>query len=162
MEYVRRILVVDDEPHYANTLLRHLKREGFLADLAQDGQGATVKIEDACSGNIPFDLIIVNTLIHTNNGIDLPGWMQKNHPGVSVILVSAYGHSDETIGKIRPAMDDYDMKPLTPQRMMELIGSVARKRKCAFVRMRKRVRNLKAELSNGQLVAGGAQEDSDS
>ncbi len=147
MEFVRRILVVDDEPHYANTLIRHLKREGFFADLAHDDQAATIKIEEAYSRKAPFDLIIMNTLIHTINRIDLLAWAHQHYPGVSVILVSAYGHSDETIGRIRPDLDDYDKKPLTPQRMMEVIDSVERKRKCAHVRLRKRMDCLQDGLS---------------
>jgi DNA-binding NtrC family response regulator len=152
MECVRRILVVDDEPHYANTLIRHLKREGFLADLAHDHQVATIKIEEAYSRKTPFDLIIMNALIHSSNGIDLLAWVHQQHPGVSVILVSAYGHSDETIGRIRPDRDDYGKKPLTPQRMMELIDSVERKRKCAHARRRKRMDDLKAGLSEASSV----------
>lgn len=136
MEYIRRILVVDDEPGYANTLIRHLKREGFTVELEADARGAAVRIAEASSGKALFDLIIMNIQLRTTHGIDLLGWVQKNYPGISVILVSAYGHSDETLGRIRPAVDDYDQKPLTPQRMMELIDSVERKRKCAFVRLR--------------------------
>ncbi len=153
MEYVRRILVVDDEPRYANALIRHLKREGFIADLVHDNQGATIKVEEACTEKTPFDLIIMNTLIRRNNRIDLLSWMQQHHPGVSMILVSAYGHSDETIGRIRPALDDYDKKPLTPQRMMELIDSVERKRKCTHVQMRKRMNEMKVESSGGHSEA---------
>ncbi len=153
MEYIRRILVVDDEPNYANTLVRHLKREGFSADLARDGQRASIKIEEACSKKTVFDLVIMNPLIQAGNGIDLLGWVHQNHPLISVILVSAYGYSDETIGRIRPAIDDYDKKPLTPQRMMELIDSVERKRKCSFVRMRKQMDNCREELSDSHPVA---------
>ncbi|MFZ0929204.1 MAG: response regulator [Syntrophobacteraceae bacterium] len=153
MECVRRILVVDDEPHYPNALIRHLKREGFFADLAHDDQAATIKIEEAFSKKVPFDVIVMNTLIHSSNGIDLLAWVHQQHPGVSVILVSAYGHSDETIGRIRPDMDDYGKKPLMPQGMMELIGSVERKRKCAEVRMRKRIDNLKAGLPEDPSVS---------
>ncbi|MFP5214136.1 MAG: response regulator [Acidobacteriota bacterium] len=146
MDYVRRILVVDDEIHYANTLVRHLKREGFHADLAQDGHGAAAKIEDASSKTTPFDLIILNALMNSAKGIDLLEWLQQNHPGASVILISDYGHSDEVIERIRPAMDDFDKKPLTPQRMMELIDSVDRKRKCAFVHLRKQRNGSKGEF----------------
>lgn len=150
MEYIRRILVVGDEPEYSAIVLRHLKREAFVAEIAFRSDEARIMVEQRNSSKAPFDLVIIHSIARRPNGLDLLVWLQEAHPGVSIILVSSYGYSDETLGVLRPALDDYADTPLTPKQMMELINSVDRRRRCASVRPRKRVAALKSEWGNSR------------
>jgi len=44
---IKRILVVDDEADFVHTINRHLKREGFIVDSAEDEIKARRKIDDS-------------------------------------------------------------------------------------------------------------------
>lgn len=151
MEYVRRILVVSEELKDSGIFLRHLKWEGFVVASAPCGPEAFLKVEQACSKNLPFDLIILDMTATKMTGI--LEWVHENYPAISMILIATYGEMDRIVGSIRPAMDDYDQKPLTPHRMMELIDSVERKRRCTHVRSKGRVASLEAQLLSSLSVS---------
>ncbi len=134
MEFVARILVVGDEMEAVSTMLRHLRREGFLTDSASEGHQACEKIRKARGERAPFDLVIVDVVMPNMDGLELLQWLQGAHPETSALLISTYGDLDEVIALIRPALDDYGQKPLTPQKMMALIDAIERKRKCHSLR----------------------------
>jgi DNA-binding response OmpR family regulator len=136
MEYVRRILVVGDDQAYSAAVLRHLRLEGFIVEAAYRSNEARLKIQEDDSCKAPFDLVIIHSVAQGSNYMDFLTWLQETQPGVSVILVSSYGHSDESLEVIRPALDDYASTPLTPQQMMDLINAVDRRRRCAWVHLK--------------------------
>jgi two-component system response regulator PilR (NtrC family) len=142
MEYVRRILVVGDEREFSAAVLRHLKLEGFLAESAHQREEARQKIQQAESRKAPFDLVIIHTTTQKTSGLDFLVWLQESHPGISAILISTFGHADESLELLRPAMDDYAGNPLTPQRIMDLIDSVDRRRRCSWIRLKKGARSV--------------------
>jgi len=61
-----RILLIDDEPGILNFVSRGLRAEGFLVDLAEDGEAGL----RAALGP-PYDLIILDLLLPGSNGIEL-------------------------------------------------------------------------------------------
>ena len=131
MEFIKRILVVDDEPHAASSIQRHLRREGFLTDSAPNGYDASQKILKADEDKNPFDLVIADLIMPVMNGIELIQWIHKKHPDISTILISAYGGTDKLIASIGPGLDAFGRKPITPQKMMELIRRIDHKRECS-------------------------------
>lgn len=155
MEYVRRILIVEDDRKYGKTVLRHLRREAFTVELVTRGDGAIHEIQDAFSKELPIDLIIMNTSMLANDGRDLLAWVHHNHPDISVILVSACEQSDEAIEHARPELDDYDRRPMNPERMMELIDAVERKRRCTWLRTKLRSERENLAMSEEQRLLEG-------
>ncbi len=126
---IQRILLVEDENELAKTLKRHLKREGFSVILAADGAVALNMIEDSNLNGTPFDLIISDVVMPNMDGIELLRWIKEKHPEVSVVLLSGFGDLGAVVEAIRPNMDDYFQKPLTPNDMMNLIARVDHKRR---------------------------------
>ncbi len=129
MGSIRRILVVDDEPQAVSSIQRHLRREGFITDSASNGYEALQKILSD-QDKAPFDLVIADVIMPVMSGIELLEWISKAYPGISAILISAYGETDRLLASIRPSQDVFSRKPLTPKKMMELIRSVEYKRQC--------------------------------
>lgn len=127
-ESIKRILVVDDEPEFAKTLQRHLKREGFFLDVAYDGEDARHKIEDSFGEGNPFDLVITDVIMPNMDGIQLLQWIKKTHAGLSVLVVSAYDDNGLARKTVRSEMDGCAKKSLTPKEMMGLIYRIERKR----------------------------------
>ena len=126
---IQHILLVEDESELAETIKRHLKREGFSVVLAADGAVALQMIEDSALQGIPFDLVISDVVMPNMDGIELLRWIKANHPQVSVVLLSGFGDLGAVVDVVRPNMDDYFQKPLTPSDMMNLIQRVDQKRK---------------------------------
>ena len=130
IESIKNILVVDDEANFTSSLKRHLRREGFLAETASDGKTACKLIEGhrGETGKDPFDLVVTDVLMPHMDGFELLGWIKENRPNISVIVVTGYGDVDFAMEKIRPGMDAFCKKPITPREMMILLNIIDYKR----------------------------------
>ncbi|HOW57708.1 MAG TPA: response regulator [Smithellaceae bacterium] len=126
---INNILLVEDENELAKTLKRHLKREGFSVVVASDGKTAIKVIEDSIARGVHFELVISDVVMPNMDGIELIRWIKNQHPEVSVVLLSGFGDLGSVVETIRPNLDDYFQKPLTPTDMMNLIERIDFKRK---------------------------------
>lgn len=130
---IQYILLVEDESELAKTLKRHLKREGFSVALAADGTVALQIIEESALRGMPVDLVISDVVMPNMDGIELLRWIKTKHPEISVVLLSGFGDLSAVVDTIRPEMDDYFQKPLTPNDMMTLIEKIDYKRKAVEI-----------------------------
>ncbi len=123
---IKRVLVVDDEADFVHTVNRHLKREGFIVDSAEDGKKARRKIDDSGQSETPYDLVITDVIMPNMGAFELLPWIKKNHPEISVIIVSGFGNNDSLKEIMREDLDRYAKKPLTPKKMIGVINSLGR------------------------------------
>ena len=124
VDNIRRILLVDDEETFLTTVQRHLKRHGFFIETAVNGLEARRHIE-ASSETAPFDLVISDVVMPGMDGISLLNWIKRDRPETSVILLTGFGDGDLAVETVRPNIDTYGSKPITPDALMELIHQVA-------------------------------------
>lgn len=129
IELIKRILVVDDEAELVKTIVRHLKRNGFSLESSFNVLSAQQKIHDSVLKGLPFDLVITDLVMPKMSGIELFKWITKHHPEISVLVISGFGSADLAREVIRPEMDGFAQKPLTPEDMIGLISRIDRKRK---------------------------------
>ncbi len=125
---IKRILVVANEVEFVHTIIRHLKREDFIVESAYDVEEAIRKIDDSACILIPYDLLITEIVRPNMDAIDLLSWIKKNHPEISVIIVSGFGDKYMMREIIRVELDGYVNLPLTPQKMKDLINILCQKR----------------------------------
>ncbi len=125
---INHILVVDDEAEFVNTINRHLKREGFIVDSASDVEEARRKIDASLNMKIRYDLVITDIALPNLGAIKILQWIRKNHPKMSVIVVTGFGDNDMLRETMRQDLDAYAKKPLTPKKMITLINSLDQKR----------------------------------
>ena len=123
-ENIKRILLVDDEATFLQTLRRHLKREGFELDTAADGGAACRTILREAEQARPFDLVITDVLMPEVDGIELLTWVKAHYPGTSVIVMTGFGDGDTVSRALRPGIDGFGAKPMTPRGMMALITRI--------------------------------------
>jgi len=125
---INRILVIDDDAEFVYPIIRHLKRESFIMDSACDIEEARRKIDESVRIKMPYDLVITDVVVPNRSAMELLPWIKKNHPEISVIIVSGFGNNDMLRETMRENLDRYAKKPLTPQKMMGLINSLGQKR----------------------------------
>jgi DNA-binding response OmpR family regulator len=83
------ILVVDDEANHARVMAIGLRVEGFDVEIAKDANAALARLAES-----PFDLAIVDLMMPGTNGIQLARLARERHPGLRVVLTSAYHLSE--------------------------------------------------------------------
>ncbi len=125
---INRILIVDDEMEFVNTVIRHLKREGFHTESATNGKNACYKMKKLEGKKAFYDLVITDVVMPEMDGISLMEWIHKAYPQTSVIVVTEFGDVNRLKKKMRPNLDEICKKPMTPDSMMRLISGIQKKR----------------------------------
>ncbi|MFO0756913.1 MAG: response regulator [Byssovorax sp.] len=81
-----RILIVDDEENQRRTLSIGLKLDGFEVAVA----GSAVEALKRLAIQPPIDLTMIDLMMPGLNGLELARQIRRIHPGVRVVLSSAY------------------------------------------------------------------------
>jgi len=113
-----RILLIDDEPSILSVLCTILRAEDYEVTSVQDGEKAIdlLKTED-------YDLMISDLRMTPVNGMDLLRIANKDNPGMSVIMLTAYGSLETAIEALKLGAFDYVTKPF---KVDELLITVQR------------------------------------
>lgn len=85
---MRRILVVDDDPHICLAIRAWLKRHGFKVAIADGGPSGLLALD-----NSTFDLMIVDIFMPSMRGFESIRVFHDHAPKVPLIAVSGYAFS---------------------------------------------------------------------
>jgi CheY-like chemotaxis protein len=86
---MRRILVVDDDPHICLAIRAWLKRYGFKVAVADGGTSGLVALD-----NSTFDLMIVDIFMPRMRGFESIRVFHNHAPTVPLIAISGYAFSN--------------------------------------------------------------------
>ena len=118
----QRILVVDDEPAIADTVVYALSTEGFAPQWVASGEAAL-----AAAAASDFALAIVDIGLPDINGFELFRQLVAAHPGLPVIFLTARsGEIDRVVG-LELGADDYVAKPFSPRELVARVRTVLRR-----------------------------------
>jgi len=113
-----RVLVVDDDPIVAESLVDFLTREGFRASTAHSSKEAIAaldeaeKVQDPRRSPEPIGVVMSDVSLPGDNGIDLLRQIGRKHPGVSVVMLTGYGTIESAVESLRAGAVDYLTKPV--------------------------------------------------
>jgi two-component system OmpR family response regulator len=103
-----RLLVVEDELRLGRALVRGLAAEGFVVDLATDGQDG---LERARYGD--YDAVVLDVMLPGRSGYEVVRTLRAEHNWVPVLMLSAKdGEYDQADG-LDWGADDYLTKPFS-------------------------------------------------
>src|SRR5689334_5564044 len=80
-----RVLIVDDEPDVADSLLAGLRMQGFSVDKSCDPVEALAMFQPGA-----YDLVISDIKMPKMNGFEMVFEMKKKDPDVQVIFLTGY------------------------------------------------------------------------
>jgi two-component system, OmpR family, response regulator ArlR len=118
----QRILIVEDEVKIARFVELELKYEGYEVEQAHDGR---IGLQKALEGN--FDLIILDIMLPSLNGIEVLRRFRQNSEAPVIMLTAKDDIMDKVMGLDNGA-DDYVTKPFAIEELLARIR-VALKRK---------------------------------
>jgi len=101
-----RLLIVDDELNHRKALAIGLRLEGYTVLEAEDGEAALRVL-----AREPVDLAIVDLMMPGINGLDLSRRMRFRHPGVQIVLTSAYHLSERQLERAEIRVTGFVPKP---------------------------------------------------
>jgi two-component system, NtrC family, response regulator AtoC len=119
-----RILVVDDDDALRESLELFLASEGFEVAAAAEGAQALAQLERA-----PFDVVLCDLRMPGIDGFELLPQLLRIVPGLTVILMSAYGTRDLAIEALKRGAYDYLAKPFPPSEALLAIRKAQEREK---------------------------------
>lgn len=120
-----QILVVEDEPTIANALRRFLTDEGYLVEVAFDGETGLDLIQQSDP-----DLIILDVILPKVNGLDICREIRaSNLKEVPILMITALGTSDNVIKGLDAGADDYVTKPFKMREVAARVRALLRRSK---------------------------------
>ncbi len=101
-----RVLVVDDEMISRRTTARQLAAIGIMADAVDSAAAALQRLSESA-----WDVVLTDVQMPHMNGLELLGRIQTEHPGVDVIVMTAYGSVETAVAAMQQGAADYLTKP---------------------------------------------------
>src|SRR5512144_3095039 len=118
---MRRVLVVDDEPHIRAVLRGYLEADGFAISEAADGEAAVQAVRDEQP-----DLVLLDVMLPGIDGLEVLRQLRV-FSDVYVVLVTARTEEVDTLVGLGVGADDYVTKPFSPREVAARVKAVLRR-----------------------------------
>lgn len=117
-----RILVIDDEPKVARTVVKGLEAYAFAVDMVSDGvDGLQLATE------IDYDGIILGWDLPRLDGLTIVRKVRKAGSGARVLMISARPVVPNGVCALESGADDYMLKPFSLEEMMARLHALLRR-----------------------------------
>ena len=139
-----RILVIEDEPKVARTLVKGLEADHFAVDLAGDGEeGLQLATE------IDYDGIILDWNLPKLDGLTVLRKLRKSGSNMRILLLSARKDVSDRVCGLQAGADDYLVKPFALEELVARLEAQLR-RPGQLLGSSLHIANLEFDLRNRQ------------
>ncbi|MBU1398108.1 MAG: response regulator [Pseudomonadota bacterium] len=111
-----KVLLVDDEKAFIQTLAERLEVRDFSVQTAFDGEEALSKIKEE-----DFDVVVLDVIMPGKNGIETLKEIKSLKPLVNVIMLTGHATVETAIDGMKTGAYDYLMKPTDTN---DLVGKI--------------------------------------
>ncbi len=144
-----RVLLVEDEIEFADTVRAALEREKYVVDHVDRLAWAT----EACRWNV-YDLLLLDRTLPDGDGLALLPSLRAAQPGIAVIVLTARGELADRVNGLDEGADDYLVKPFALDELFARIRAV-RRRPAALGPDEIHVGALVFDVANDEARVGG-------
>ncbi|WP_420430679.1 response regulator transcription factor [Kordiimonas sp.] len=117
-----QILLVEDDKRVSEHVAGGLRQAGHTAECVNDGKQALY-----ISAAESFDVIILDRMLPTVDGLTILQTMRAAEDHTPVLLLSALGEVDEKVKGLRAGADDYLAKPFSFSELLARVEVLARR-----------------------------------
>jgi len=118
----QKFLVVDDSLTMRRIVVNALKAQGYEhVTEAADGKDAVARLLSEGA-----DFVITDWNMPEMNGLDLAKWIRSNEQfeNTPILMITTRGNKDDVIEALKARVNNYIVKPFTPQGLKEKIDQV--------------------------------------
>ncbi|MFP4168413.1 MAG: response regulator [Desulfonatronovibrionaceae bacterium] len=102
-----RVLLVDDEVDFMETLVKRMKKRGLNVKGVKSGEEAL-----AVLGEETFQVVVLDVKMPGMNGIEVLKIIKKRHPRAEVIMLTGHASLELAMQGMESGAYDYLMKPM--------------------------------------------------
>ncbi|MBI2399537.1 MAG: response regulator transcription factor [Deltaproteobacteria bacterium] len=118
-----RILIVEDEKDLAAIIKQGLEEEGYVVDVAHDGEEGLYMAE-----TYPVDVMVLDVMLPLMDGLTVLSNLRKKGVQTPVILLTARDALIDKIKGLDTGADDYLTKPFVFEELLARIRSLMRRK----------------------------------
>jgi two-component system response regulator RegA len=115
-----KLLIVEDDSTFANTLKRRMGKHGYSCWLADNINDALL----TCHRQLP-EFILLDMKLHHESGLNLINLMRKLLPKSRIILLTGFASIATAVDAIKLGADDYLAKPVDTQTLLSALAKNA-------------------------------------
>ena len=116
------VLVVEDEQHLADSIARRLLEEGYVVDIANDGDEGF-----RLASTKRYHLIILDLLLPQKDGIQILKELRRDKVQSMVLILTAKSTIEDRVDGLRAGADDYLLKPFAFAELLARVESLLRR-----------------------------------
>ena len=143
------ILIVEDEEKVASFIRKGLEADGYVVDLARDGEIAVTKLTEH-----PYDLVLLDVMLPKLDGITLLQQIRRLGLDTPVLMLTARDTVSDKITGLDHGADDYLTKPFDFEELLARIRALLRRGR-AIARNVYRLADLELDLRSRKVTRGG-------
>ena len=119
---MERILVVDDESGMRLGLTEVLERSGFAVTAVDGGGGGARRARATAATRSCSPTCACRCM----TGAELLAAVQERHPGLPMVMMTAYGTVEDAVAAMKAGARDFLTKPFSPPDLVHLVRERAR------------------------------------
>ncbi|MBI4858757.1 MAG: response regulator [Candidatus Riflebacteria bacterium] len=113
-----RVLIVDDEADFVETIVKRLNAKGLDAEGVTGGREAVALLDGKS-----FDVCVLDVKMPGLDGLETLAEMKKKRPGMEVIILTGHGSGEAGVRGLQLGAYDFVMKPVP---FADLLGMIVR------------------------------------
>jgi two-component system, OmpR family, response regulator len=120
-----RVMLVDDEKDFRETLCKRLKKRKLDVVSAGGGREALAMLEDN-----PVDVVVLDVRMPDMDGIETLKEIKKGMPSVEVIMLTAHADVQVAVEGMESGAFDYLMKPMDIDELLYKLQDAYKRKWC--------------------------------
>jgi len=118
-----KVMLVDDEIQFVETLVKRLKKRKLNVTSAGNGEEALSRLDEN-----PADVVLLDVKMPGMDGIDVLREIKSRHPLVEVIMLTGHANVEVAIQGMELGAFDYLMKPMDIDELLYKIQDAHQKK----------------------------------
>ncbi len=118
-----QILIIEDDEQVCELVKIALEAEGFLVDIALDGENGLSKVLEG-----HYAVVLLDIMLPEKDGWEICRQIRSSHvKSVPVIMLTARGEEVDRVLGLELGADDYITKPFSPREMVARVKALIRR-----------------------------------
>ncbi len=132
------ILIIDDEPHLPHQFARYLRKRGYDAYTAADGEAGLQELE-----RNTIDLVLLDVRLPKLGGLEVLSRIHKQEPDLPVVMITAFADIQTAVDAMKLGASDYLLKGFDLEELLLVV-----QRALETSAMSRELRQLRREKSD--------------
>lgn len=121
-----KLLVVEDNKNFAETLKIGLTQEGHIVEVATDGEAG---LRELIARSSDYDLVVLDVMLPKKSGLEVCTELRANNIMLPIIMLTARDTVSDKILGLDAGADDYVVKPFAFAELLARIRALSRRPK---------------------------------